>query len=133
MTKCKKKPSNYKIFSRQPTIKESAYRWVNEVTVQSIRQYKTTTYITINLEIGCEQDRSLATVSCFRNKTTKRQAMTRIDDTRVYTFQTAKGYECLDKDGNPVSLKEGDVVTIRFTPIVRNDTAYFALECVMVH
>ena len=131
--KCKIKPSCHKLFKRQPTLRYKDCRWIREVNVQTIKQIYSTTYLTVNLDISSDQDRSLASMGCFRDITVDRQAMVRIDNTRVYTFQTSKGYECINEQGEPVEVTEDSIVSIRFTPIIRNNTVYFALECIVVH
>ena len=133
MIKCKVEPSHHHLFTRKPTLKKKNCRWLKNVFIENFYRDRFKEIIIVELDIKEDQDRSLSTLGVFRDKAIRRDAMMRYKDKRLYKFQTSKGYQVLDTNGNSVKLGDDDLVSIRFTPLIKNNTAYFALECVLIH
>ena len=133
MIKCKVSPIYSKLITREPTLSISKCRWLNKVPLAFTEYIDGTYYLTVVLSIDDDQDKSLSTLGCFRDKSIERLCMSRTGDNRVYKFQTRKGYQVLDESGDETSIAPEDLITIRFTPLVKDHRAYFALEAVIKH
>ena len=132
MTAINKTPPSKTKYSRKPTITLKKCRWVVGVPLDYISIDGDRVQIATKLDVQSKQDNSLASTGT-RGFSKSKRPFYREGNHRFWYFNTHKGVEITDLDGNPTTVEEGDVVSLRFTPIIVGEDAHFALEVVVKH
>ena len=130
--KCKKKPVNVK-FKRKTTNGPKNCRWMTRVTVSHTNKTDDFTSLLVKTRVGEATDRSIASLSAWRDKSMDRSAMTRKGINRFFYLHTTKGVEVRNEDGELCDYKVGDTVSVRFSVVFVDDKVHLALECIIVH
>ena len=130
MKLCTQSPVDFKL-KRTPTYKRSKCRWVSYVLSTGYKSNDGHEVLTITTQINTEQDMSMSGVTRQSGLT---KPNVRTGSNREWTFHTKKGAEIVSEDGLPLdTVPDGSSVSVRYTPVIKDDVIHLALECVVIH